>query len=415
MIRKTGCILFSVLFLFWYTGCKQDNTISSSLKPAISSITPASVVKGQSNVDGRITGSNFAGTVAVDLGPGLSLINTQVLSITEVKVVFNVAADAAPGPRSISIATAAGKTTADALLTVSDNRPPVAAFNASSTNAFRNEVITFDGAPSNDPDGRITKFDWDFGDGGSAQGESVQHKFDSAGNFQVTLVVTDNHDSTSTTSKGVHVENAIPPVAHYNYTPHSGFVTTMFEFDGSPSTDADGRVVRYIWDFGDGEQVQGKLVHHKFANTKDFKVKLTVFDNDDLQSFVEKFVEIKGAIPVARFDVSPRSGDTSTNFRFDASSSNDIDGSIRSYDWKFGDGNTGSGKIVSHKYDNAGHFNVQLTVTDNGNLHSSDDRDVTVSEGGGGGGGGGGVEVEAGAEIQTSAVEQTSKVSLSGL
>jgi len=58
---------------------------------------------------------------------------------------------------------------------------------------------------------------------------------------------------------------------------------------------------------------------------------------------------------------------------FDASSSNDEcdDGTIVDYDWDFGDGTKGRGRIVTHIFTSEGTYNVKLTVTDNrGGTHS---------------------------------------------
>jgi hypothetical protein len=49
---------------------------------------------------------------------------------------------------------------------------------------------------------------------------------------------------------------------------------------------------------------------------------------------------------------------------FDASGSSDSDGTIVSYDWHFGDGDTGSGVTVTHVYSSEGSYTVMLTVTD---------------------------------------------------
>jgi PKD repeat protein len=70
-------------------------------------------------------------------------------------------------------------------------------------------------------------------------------------------------------------------------------------------------------------------------------------------------------MPLATFTISPPAGTKATNFRFDASNSNDPDGSISDYRWSFGDGRTGTGRVVNHQYDAARDFDVKLTVTDN--------------------------------------------------
>ena len=53
---------------------------------------------------------------------------------------------------------------------------------------------------------------------------------------------------------------------------------------------------------------------------------------------------------------------------FDASSSYDIDGEIISYEWDFGDGTTGTGEIIYHKYCTNGTYDVTLTVRDDDGL-----------------------------------------------
>lgn len=63
---------------------------------------------------------------------------------------------------------------------------------------------------------------------------------------------------------------------------------------------------------------------------------------------------------------------------FDASASNDPDGSIVSYAWDFGDGNTGSGVAPNHTYAAAGTYTVQLTVTDNRGGTDTQSQQVTV-------------------------------------
>ncbi|NVJ68076.1 MAG: pre-peptidase C-terminal domain-containing protein, partial [Gammaproteobacteria bacterium] len=75
---------------------------------------------------------------------------------------------------------------------------------------------------------------------------------------------------------------------------------------------------------------------------------------------------------------------TDLNCTFDASGSSDSDGSIVSYSWNFGDGNSASGANPSHSFAADGTYSVSLTVTDNGGATGSDSQDVTVTDSGAG-------------------------------
>lgn len=69
--------------------------------------------------------------------------------------------------------------------------------------------------------------------------------------------------------------------------------------------------------------------------------------------------------PVASFTstVSPSDGYT---FTFNGSGSTDPDGTVVSYSWDFGDGESDTGSSVTHTYDMDGAYLVTLTVTDDG-------------------------------------------------
>jgi PKD repeat protein len=83
--------------------------------------------------------------------------------------------------------------------------------------------------------------------------------------------------------------------------------------------------------------------------------------------------------PVPSFFVSPSTGRENEPLMFDASASAD-DGQIVSYSWSFGDGDSGSGRVVSHTYELAGTYLVTLTVTDDrGQRTSSAPTPVTIT------------------------------------
>ncbi|MFL6135473.1 MAG: PKD domain-containing protein, partial [Nocardioidaceae bacterium] len=65
---------------------------------------------------------------------------------------------------------------------------------------------------------------------------------------------------------------------------------------------------------------------------------------------------------------------------FDATSSTDVDGSIASYAWDFGDGTGGTGPQVTHQFDSAGSYPVTLTVTDDAQASTTLTRQVEVTQ-----------------------------------
>jgi PKD repeat protein len=386
-MEMRGCILLlAVSCLFFLYGCKTDNLTSGDNKPTISSMSPSQVNQGDQKVTGHISGTNFSGIVAVDLDAGIAIHDTKIISSTELEVSFSVNADAPTGNRTVRVTTLRGAAINGDIFSISNNKWPFAVFDVDPQKGMRDTLFHFDASNSNDPDGQIMTYSWDFGDNQTATGKQVTHKFNGSGNFDVKLTVTDDRQGTSTAEKQVVVDNLQAPIARYSFSPHWGPITTVFQFDGSGSVDQDGQIVSYEWDFKDGDIVKGKIVKHKFSRVGIFLVKLTVTDNSGLQSYVEKELEVRGHNPVAAFVADNTVGDTGTTFHFDASSSKDEDGPIASYDWKFGDGATGTGQTSSHQYSANGNYTVSLTVTDGSGMTDSTSMTISVGSSSGGGG-----------------------------
>ena len=83
------------------------------------------------------------------------------------------------------------------------NTPPTSSFSYS-CDAL---ACSFDGSSSNDSDGSLVSYSWDFGDGSSASGLSANHNYAAAGDYTVTLTVTDDDGASDSSSQTVTVED----------------------------------------------------------------------------------------------------------------------------------------------------------------------------------------------------------------
>ena len=82
------------------------------------------------------------------------------------------------------------------------NKPPIANFSYNITGLS----VFFNASSSNDPDGDITTWLWNFGDGAEGSGELVTHNYHSSGTYNVTLKVIDNDGGSNNVTKSISVE-----------------------------------------------------------------------------------------------------------------------------------------------------------------------------------------------------------------
>ncbi len=260
------------------------------------------------------------------------------------------------------------------------NRPPVAIFTESAHRVDTSEVIYFDASHSYDLDGTIVSYSWDFGDGTTATGVSVQHSYPEDGIYTVTLTVTDDDGATDSAQDTKTVVNR-PPVASFTESAHRVDTSEVIYFDASDSYDVDGTIVSYAWDFGDGTTATGVEVEHAYEDDGIYTVTLTVTDDDGATDSATATKTVLNQPPVASFTESAHTVGTEEIIYFDASESYDVDGTIVSYEWDFGDGTLGIGVTPEHAYSEAGNYTVTLTVTDDDGASASATDMKTVQSG----------------------------------
>ncbi|MDN4612597.1 PKD domain-containing protein [Arthrobacter burdickii] len=242
-------------------------------------------------------------------------------------------------------------------IVVPPNQLPASAFSSEVTDLN----VVLDGGASTDPDGTVTQWNWSFGDGTTAEGARVQHAYTKSGSYEVSLTVTDNRGGKATTSKTISATtpNALP-VADVQAT-QAGLSVT---FDASGSKDADGSIASYSWNFGDGTTAEGPTPTHQFGRDGTYTVTLVLIDDRGGRTSLERQIQVSNSAPTATFAGTSVGLDA----HFDGTGSTDVDGTIRTYAWDFGDGSTGSGAVANHRYAASGSYTVTLTVTDDRGL-----------------------------------------------
>ncbi len=157
-------------------------------------------------------------------------------------------------------------------------------------------AVSFDAGASYDIDGTIDSYQWDFGDGDTGTGGTVNHTFVGAGTYTVTLKVTDNGSAvgTAATSITVNVQTdntQVVPTVSTNTSPQAVITATPtpadnsnIAFDAYSSSDTNGTIISYKWNFGDGDTATGDYAEHKYLNAGDYNVVLTVVDDSNASS-----------------------------------------------------------------------------------------------------------------------------------
>lgn len=199
---------------------------------------------------------------------------------------------------------------------------------------YVNESIQFHGSAS----GGVQPYswEWDFGDGGISYQQNPTHTYTSAGNYSVTLTVTDSDGKVAEDATVAYVEVPnVPPHASFSFTPSNPTTDDTVQFTDE-STDVDGTVVKWLWDFGDGSGSVKQNPTHRYYREGTYTVKLTVTDDDgDKDSFSDEvLVCAPGNIPpVAVIDsISPNPVMEGETVSF-VGHGEDSDGFVVGYRW----------------------------------------------------------------------------------
>jgi gliding motility-associated-like protein len=196
--------------------------------------------------------------------------------------------------------------------------------------------------------GNPTSWDWDFGDGNNSSVQNPQHLYNTAGSFNVTLIVENSLGCSEAVTQAVLV-NTIP-IPDFDASDFCLGDETSF------SNTTQGVTIDQLWDFGDSNTSNDVNPTHTYGVTGTFEVTLIAYGGSGCSDTIIQSITIT-EVPISDFSVI-QACENDTTFFTDLSQ-----GNPDTFFWDFGDGNTSTEQFPNHVYSNAGTYAVSLTTS----------------------------------------------------
>lgn len=255
-------------------------------------------------------------------------------------------------------------------------------------------TVTADATASTAGGDPIERYSIDFGDGTTTADARAVHTFTQAGDYTVTVTVTDAAGRTAAASDGVRVTGAVivDPVARVSARAAAPTAPTDVIADASASTPGSNPITSYTFTFSDGTTVgpqAAATAQHAVTAAGVYTVGVSVRDSAGRTSTANASVEVTAATtpPQAalRFLTPPAGGAAGGEVRaLDASASAAGSAPIVSYLFDFGDGTTAGPQPDPdsgwHDYGGGGTYTGRVTVTDQNGLQSVATVEVTLRD-----------------------------------
>jgi outer membrane protein assembly factor BamB/PKD repeat protein len=243
---------------------------------------------------------------------------------------------------------------------------PRPAFSVSPEQPRTDEPAVLDASESTVPGGEIDRYEWDVRANGDVDhtGERVEHVFETDGPVEVGLTVTSAAGVSASITDHVSVDGR--PRLSIEADPSEPAPGEEITFEATATI----RVETFQWAFGDGTTATGQRVTHTYTAPGEYEVRLG--DSDGVETTTTVVVRDRSEEIAIEYTPSDPAVGEQVTF--------EVDGPDGEYTWAFGDGTTATGARVTHQYESAGEYTVELTS-------SAGERQTTVSVGTGDGDG----------------------------
>jgi PKD repeat protein len=240
------------------------------------------------------------------------------------------------------------------------NQAPTAVATGTPLSGLAPLEVEFDSSGSSDSDGEIVAWAWNFGDGNTSTDPNPTHLYAVPGSYIATLTITDNEGATANAI--VPIVANIAPVAVASADVTFGDAPLTVNFTGSDSSDPDGTIVSYQWDFGDGATSTLADPEHVYS-AGIYTATLTVVDDQGATATATIEIDVNDP-PTASVTSNVTTGAAPLTVDFTGTAA-DSDGTF-TISWDFGDGSPPDTSTLTptHTFDDPGTYEVTLTVTD---------------------------------------------------
>lgn len=206
---------------------------------------------------------------------------------------------------------------------------------------------------SNPVSGSSVKWEWDFGDGYNSDVQNPIHTYENAGNFNVTLRVTNSFGCATTISKTslIKITDGVK-VNFSNNTPRTCMAPASFDFQNLSTGSGE---LGYKWDFGDGNFSIEENPRHTYTQAGSYSVKLIgINENGCSDTIIKTNLVTIGSVKAAFTNANSACVGTLVSF---TNQSNPTPSSVT---WYFGDGTTSTESNPKKTYTVPGTYDIKL-------------------------------------------------------